>query len=126
MLNVILHNSGYCNQVSLSINQMFNHTFLYSDAVTKSVSLSRKVKVLITQSCLTVISGSVACQAHLSMEFSSREYWSGLSFPSPGDLPNPGIKPRSLASWADSLPSEPPEKPFIIRTIHRKAYKQSH
>ena len=49
----------------------------------------------------------VACQAHLSMGFFRQEYWSGLSFPSPGDLPNPGMKPRSLASplWqADSLP----------------------
>ena len=40
-----------------------------------------------------------------SMEFSRQEYWSGLPFPSPGNLPNPGIKPRSPASQADSLPS---------------------
>ena len=44
----------------------------------------------------------------LSMEFSRQEYWSGLPFLSPGDLPNPGIKPRSLTLQADSLPSEPP------------------
>ena len=44
------------------------------------------------------------------MKFSRQEYWSGLSFPSPGDLPNPGIKPGSLALQADALPSEPPEK----------------
>ena len=42
------------------------------------------------------------------MEFSRPEYWSGLPFPSPGDLPNPGIKPRSPALQADSLPAEPP------------------
>ena len=41
------------------------------------------------------------------MEFSKQEYWSGLLFPSPGDLPYPGIKPRSSALQADSLPSEP-------------------
>ena len=53
---------------------------------------------------------TVACQAPLSMEFSREEYWSGLPFPSPGDLPNPGIEPRSPALQADSLPSEPSEK----------------
>ena len=47
------------------------------------------------------------------MEFSKQEYWSGLSFPSPGDLPNPGIEPRSLALQADSLPDEPPGRPPV-------------
>ena len=50
----------------------------------------------------------------LSMEFSRQEYWSGLPFPSPGDLPDPGIKPESPAFQADSLLSEPPGKPIII------------
>ena len=45
------------------------------------------------------------------MEFSRLEYWSGQPFPSPGDLPNPGIKPRSPALQADYLPSEPQGKP---------------
>ena len=45
------------------------------------------------------------------MEFSRPEYWSGLPFPSPGDLPNPGIEPRSPTLQADSLPTEPPGKP---------------
>ena len=45
------------------------------------------------------------------MEFSRQEYWSRLPFPSPGDLPSPGIEPGSPALQADSLPSEPPEKP---------------
>ena len=48
----------------------------------------------------------------LSMEFSRQEYWSGLPFPSPGDLPDPGIEPRSPTLQADSLPSEPPGKPI--------------
>ena len=46
-----------------------------------------------------------------SMEFSRPEYWSGQPFPSPGDLPNPGITPRSPAFQVDSLPAEPPGKP---------------
>ena len=45
------------------------------------------------------------------MEFSRPEYWSGYPFPSPGDFPNPGIKPRSSALQADSLPAEPQGKP---------------
>ena len=45
------------------------------------------------------------------MGFSRQEYWSGLPFPSPGDLPDPGIKPRSPASQVDALPFEPPGKP---------------
>ena len=45
------------------------------------------------------------------MEFSRPEYWSGLPCPSPGDLPNPGIKPRSPTLQADSLPAEPQRKP---------------
>ena len=44
------------------------------------------------------------------MEFSRHEYWSGLPFPSSGDLPNPGIKPGSPTLQADSLPAEPPGK----------------
>ena len=44
------------------------------------------------------------------MGFSRQEYWNGLPFPSPGDLPNPGIEPRSPALRADALPSEPPGK----------------
>ena len=45
------------------------------------------------------------------MGFSRQEYWSGLPFPSPGDLPTPGIKPGSPALKTDALPSEPPGKP---------------
>jgi len=52
-----------------------------------------------------------AYQALPSMEFSRQEYWSGLPFPSPGDLFDPGIKPRSPTLQTDALPSEPPGKP---------------
>ena len=61
--------------------------------------------------CDCVIPWTVAHQAPLSMEFFRQEYSSGLSFPSPGDLPNPGIEPGSPAWRADALPSEPPWKP---------------
>ena len=51
-------------------------------------------------------------QASLSKGLFRQEYWSGLPFPSPGDLPNPRIEPRSPALQADSSPSEPPGKPM--------------
>ena len=57
---------------------------------------------------------TVAYQAPLSVGFSRQEYWSGLPFPSPGDLPDPGIEPGSPALQADVLPSEPPGKPSSI------------
>ena len=57
---------------------------------------------------------TVAHQAPPSMGFSRQEYWSGLPFPSPGDLPDPGIEPRSPALQADALTSEPPGKGIPI------------
>ena len=54
---------------------------------------------------------TVARQAPPSMEFSRQEYWSGLPFPSPRDLPDPRIEPGSPAWEADALPSEPPGDP---------------
>ena len=56
---------------------------------------------------------TIAHQAPPSMEFSRQESWSGLPFPSPGDLPDPGIEPRSPELLADDLPSEPPGNPSI-------------
>ena len=56
--------------------------------------------------------GSSLHQALPSMGFSRHEYWSGLPFPSPEDLPDPGIEPRSPALQADALPSEPPGNPY--------------
>ena len=68
---------------------------------------------LVAKSCPTLATPwTVAHQAPLSMGFSRQEYWSGLPFPSPGDLPNPGIEPRSPILQADSLPPEPPGKPL--------------
>ena len=56
---------------------------------------------------------TVAHQAPLSIGFSRQEYWSGLPFPSPEDLPDPGIEPGSPALEADSFPSKPPGKPRL-------------
>ena len=62
---------------------------------------------LVAKSCPTLaIPWTVARQAPLSMGFFRQEYWSGLSFPSPGDLPYPGIEPWSPALQADDLPTE--------------------
>ena len=59
---------------------------------------------------LFVTPWTVQYQAPPSTGFSMLEYWSGLPFPSPGDLPHPGIEPRSPALQADALLSEPPGK----------------
>ena len=58
---------------------------------------------------------TVAHQASLSVEFSRQGYWSGLPFPFPGDLPNPGMEPWPPALQADSLLSEPPGRPLCVK-----------
>ena len=69
---------------------------------------------LVAKSCPTLVTPwTVARQAPLSMRFSRQGYWSGLPFPSPGDLPNPGIEPRSPALQADPLLTELQGKPSI-------------
>ena len=72
--------------------------------------MSQKVKSL-SHVRLFTTPWTVAYQAPPSMEFSRQEYWSGLTFPSPRDLPDPGIEPQSPAFQADALTSEPPGKP---------------
>ena len=62
---------------------------------------------------------TIANQASPSMGFSRKEYWSGLPFPFPGDLPDPGIKPRSPTLQADALTSEPPGKPCMLSCFSR-------
>ena len=86
-----------------------NHTYLdlkwYS-------SYYEQVKMIVAQSLsYSATPWTIACQAPLSMEFSRQEYWSGLPYPSPGDLLDSGIEPGSPALQVDSLPSEPPGKP---------------
>ena len=71
----------------------------------------RKKESEVAQLCLTLCD-PMAYQVPPSMGFSRQECWSGLPFPSPGDLPDPGIKPGSPALQADALPTEPPGKPL--------------
>ena len=73
---------------------------------------------------LFVTPWTIAYQAPLSMEFSRQEYWSGLPFPSPGDLHNPGIKPGSPALEADALQSEPSGKLKSINVFKKKRRKK--
>ena len=77
-------------------------------------------EVLLAQPCLTLVTPwTAASQAHLSMGFSRQKYWNRLPLPSPGYLPDPGIKPGSPALAVDSLPSEPPGKPwcFLVKWV---------
>ena len=87
---------------------------------------SWNVLVLVSQSCVKVkvkllsrvqlfaTPWTETYQAPQSMGFSRQEYWSGLPFPSPGDLPNPGIEPGCPALQTNALPSEPLGKPSIM------------
>ena len=66
-------------------------------------------RCVLTQSCLTLFDPmDCSCQAPLSMELSRQEYWSGLPFPPPGDLPDPGIEPVSLALAGGFFTTSPP------------------
>ena len=80
---------------------------------------------------LFVTPWTVVHQVPLSVEFSRQEYWSGLywsesPFPSPGNLPNPGIEPKSPTLQADSLPSEPAGKPNCNSFLKGRLRHQSH
>ena len=66
---------------------------------------------------------TVAHKAPPSVRFSRQEYWIGLPFPSPGDLPDPWIEPGSPALWADALSSEPPGNPSMT---YNDVYMTSH
>ena len=95
--------------ISISYLHYQSHQFTFLNFV--SVCMC----VLFSQSCPTLC-GPLDCSPHapLSMGFSRQGYWSGLPFPSPGDLPDPGTKPGSPALQADSLQSEPPGKPHFV------------
>ena len=82
-----------------------------------------KVKVkLLSRVRLFATPRTVAYQAPRSMEFSRQEYWSGLPFPSPGDLPNPGIEPRSPSLQAGTSPTEPPRKTRMLKRLPKLLY----
>ena len=83
----------------------------------------KKVKLLVAQSwlCDPMDGSPPGSSVH---EFSRQEYWSGLPFPSPGDLPNLGIKPKPPALQAESLPSEPPGKPCSLWALSKLQISQ--
>ena len=87
---------------------VFPHPHLFTIRATE-----RKKVRLLSSVQLFATPWTVAYQAPPSMEFSRQEYWSGLPFPSPGDLSDPGIKPRSPTLQADALQSEPLGKPEL-------------
>ena len=88
-----------------------------------AITWKEKLKVkLFSRVRLFATPWTVTYQVPLSVGFSRQEHWSGLPFPSPGDLPNPGIEPRSLALQADALPSEPPGKPLLMDLCDFKAF----
>ena len=94
-------------------------TSLLFNTLSRFVKCYYKCKVRVAQLCLTLCDSMTrACQTPLSMGFSSQEYWSGLPFPSPGDLPDPGIEPQSPALREDSLPSE---SPVLLYTVLKPA-----
>ena len=78
---------------------------------------------LLSRVRLSATPWTVARQAPLSRGFSRQEYWSGLPFPSPGDLPDPGIEPGSPALQADALPSEPQRS---LMPVEGLKYRKNH
>ena len=106
MYHILFHSSLGGHLGSFHVLTMKNSTAMNIEGEVKSLS----------HVWLFATLWSIAHQTPLSMGFSRQEYWSGLPFPSPGDLPNPGIEPRSPTLQADALTSEPPGKPNIEGT----------
>ena len=103
--------SDFSNQLS---QRMATHLFFFYFKRLKRAKLPLCVCVKsLSRVRLFPTPWTVARHAPLSMGYSRQEYWSGLPFPSPGALSNPGIKPRSPALQADALSSEPPGKPKL-------------
>ena len=86
------------------------------------------VKVSVSHSVVLTLCDPMDCSPPGSSVhgFSRQEYWSGSPFPSPRDLPNPGIEPWSLALQANSLPSEPPGKPGFVKGEVKSIWRHSH
>ena len=92
-------------------SEYYNYYFLTSEFCALGFSIGD----LVIKSCLTPATPwTVAHHASLSMGFPRQEYWNGLPFPSPGDLPNPGIEPGSFALQAYSLSTELQGNPWFF------------
>ena len=106
-----------------SKSQILTHV---GEDTNKSESSYNAVKwKLLSRVRLFVTPWTVVYHTHPSMGFSRQGYWSGLPFPSPEDLPDPGIEPGSPALYADALPSEPPGKSNIIGQLLWKTVWQT-
>ena len=97
----------YCHYPVFSWRCYLNWGLWPFQWIIQSLGLSTYLCLSLSRVWLFAIPWTVACQAPLSMGFSSQDYWNGLPFRSSGDPPNPGIEPGSPALQADSLPSEP-------------------
>ena len=99
---------------------IYFHSLSYSRVMTLQIAVVCATLVrrcgLVAKLCLTFVTPlTVAHQAPQSIGFSRQKYWSGLPFPFPGDLPNPGIKPMSAALTSGFYTTEPLGKPQEIR-----------
>ena len=97
----------------LKTQDQLNRKMLFFIFWKNNCIVNEDIMCLVTQSCL-ILCNPMDCNPPGSSAHGDsprQEYWSGILFPLPGDLPNPGIEPRSPASQADSLPSELPGKP---------------
>ena len=92
----------------------FSNVHYFLDTLFFSLFFRSCCAELFSRVWLFVIPWTAARHASLSVGLSGQEYWSGLPHPPAGDLPNPGIEPRSPTLKADSLPSEPPGKAFLL------------
>ena len=106
-LKISLQNSSQIGFIRQNWNLQVKKEYVYNFIIK---ILNFKISVCVHEShpvmSNSVTPETVACQSPLSMDFSRQEYWSGLPFLSPGDLPNPGIEPGSPALQADSLTSK--------------------
>ena len=111
-LLAIVNNAARNMGIQISLWDPFSNSLVYIPR--NGISGSYALLFLVAQSCLTMWSHGLQPSRHLCPQgFSRQEYRSGLPCPPPGDLPNPGIKPRSPTLQADSLPSEPQVKPSL-------------
>ena len=112
---------SFCIYMIIVFLKVKNHLEEINSGWVKWVKLLRHVQLFATP-------WTVTYQASLSMGFSRQGYWSGLPFPSPGDLPNQGIQHTSPALQADALPSEPPgmmEAKWRIIIVNLSGYDHS-
>ena len=117
----IQHSLKECNKI-----QKLKHKFIIQDPIKIYQLCKRKKQSEVTQSCLTLCDPMDHSLPGSSVHGNFQAiHWSGLPFPSPGDLPDPGIEPRSPALQADALPSETQGKPQLCKGVGQLSEKES-